>query len=141
MAGQTLDGNGTTIKFTTASTAGSNIAGVTEIKIGGVEIDKIEDSDLSNTAWKTYIAGKLKEAQDLTFTVKVKGLGDVPADGVKTMCTVTLPDSAGTYVAWGFCKRGELSAQNNTDMTCAITFTICNLNDTGVETGPVLTLA
>lgn len=141
MAGQTLDGNGTTIKFTTASTPGDNITGVTEIKIGGVEIDKIEDSDLSNAAWKTYIAGALKDAQDLTFTVKVKGLGDVPADGVTTMCTVTLPDSAGTYVAWGFCKRGEISAQNNTDMTCAITFTICNLNDDNAETGPVLTLA
>ena len=103
--------------------------------------DPIDDTCLSNTAYKTKIAQALKEVADLTFTADYE-----PADwaaivaetNVNQSIVLNFPSPLGALTFWGW-LRSFTPAESGVGgrWTGTGTVVISNLNASGVETGPV----
>ena len=136
----TLLGNGVTLsQLTTSGGTATAIGGVTAINAGGYSTEFVDDTDLSNLACMTKVSGGLKEYNDITFTIKVLAASTVAAG--KSQWTVTF----GTHGSMSFfgelAGRGDLSIEPKTAITAEITVTPPNLDWTGAESEPTLSLS
>lgn len=131
---KTLQGNGVVISGGSAA-----IGGVTGFTGGGHTVEAIEDTDLSNANFKTFVPAALKEGNDVTISVKSLNKSAI-TDGNQQF-TITFPNSHGSLVFWGFVTNsGDIALSSNIGATTDVTIKISNLNAAGVETPPVLTL-
>ena len=141
MAGTKFDGNGTTISFGVGGSSAAVLKGVNTITFGGIMVEAIDDTSLDNAAVMTAIPAKLSSASDITANVDASQLNLVPAKGTNCKCTITLPGGYGSYVAWGFVSQiGDITVNNGENPTADVTFKVSNLNASGTETAPVLTI-
>ena len=131
------DGYQLLINLTGAGATFEEISG----KIPGVTIgNKIDQTTMRNTDWKTYAAQVLKDLTDSTLTVAYDAalLTSITGTiGTNQLITYTLPDGS-TYSFWGFLvsfEPGELSMGNRP--TAQMVISPSNMNGSDVETGPV----
>lgn len=133
-----FDGNGSTLKFGANGTA---LIGINSISFPGESVAVIDATTLSNANVKTSIAANLRTVGDLTFNVDLVNLSGIPAIGEVTQATITLPDNYGTWTGWGYVSAiADSSLTNDASPTVDITFTVGNLNASGVETAPTVTV-
>lgn len=137
MAGKKFDGNGTKIKGAADFTAGINSIGVP-----GWSKTEIDDSDLSNVDVMTAILATLKKYNAATFNIDFAAAGQLASEEGNQEWTITFPKSKGTLTFWGQIQAvADSSFVNNESPTRDVTITLTNLNATGVETKPVLTIS
>lgn len=132
-----FDGNGTTLK------QGSTLIGgiVRFSAIPGWSKTEIDDSELANSSVETVVLGNLKKYNQLTFDLKFANSGEFSRLEGNLEWTMTFSDGS-TLVFWGQLQTlGDASAENNSGVTRSCTMTLTNLNASGVETAPVLTIA
>lgn len=129
-----FDGNGAKLKK--GSTV---IGGIVKITVPGWAKTEIDDSELANEDVKTAILANLKKYNDLVITVKFDNQTEIEEGNAEY--TIEFPGSGGTLVLWLDLKSvGDASIENDSGVTCDLTFLVTNRNATGTETKPVLTL-
>lgn len=129
-----FDGNGCTLK-----NGETVIGGIVSITVPGWAKTEINDTELANTEVKTAILANLKKYNDLVITVKFDNQTEIKEGNAEY--TITFPGSVGTLRLWMDLKSiGDATVQNDSGVTCDLTFLVTNMNATGVETKPVLTL-
>lgn len=129
-----FDGNGAKLK--NGSTV---IGGITKITVPGWAKTEIDDTELANEDVKTAILANLKKYNDLVITVKFDNQTEIEEGNAEY--TIEFPGSVGTLVLWMDLKSvGDASIENDSGVTCDLTFLVTNMNATGAETKPVLTL-
>lgn len=136
MARKTIfDGNGAKLK------KGSTVIGgiVRFTTVPGWTRTEIDDTELGNTTVETVVLGNLKKYNQLGFDIKFANSGELTDENAEY--TVEFGDGS-TLVFWGQLQSlGDASAENNSGVTRSCTMTVTNLNASGVETAPVLTIA
>lgn len=129
-----FDGNGAKLKK--GSTV---IGGITKITVPGWAKTEIDDTELANEDVKTAILANLKKYNDLVITVKFDNQTEIEEGNAEY--TIEFPGSVGTLVLWMDLKSvGDASIENDSGVTCDLTFLVTNMNATSAETKPVLTL-
>lgn len=129
-----FDGNGSKLK------QGSTVIGgiVRFTTIPGWTRTEIDDTELANTAVETVVLGNLKKYNQLAFDLKFGNSGEISDTNAEY--TIQFSDGS-TLVFWGQLQSlGDASAENSSGVTRSCTMTLTNLNASGVETPPVLTI-
>lgn len=130
-----IDGNGTVLKK--GSTV---IGGITSFSgMPGWSKSEIEDTELSNTSVSTFILGNLKTFGNLAGTIKLDNSDELTSGNTE----YTLEFKNGSkLVFWGdLMELGDATVENNTGVVRPFTIKPTNLNASGVETAPVLTIS
>ncbi len=130
-----IDGNGTVLKK--GSTV---IGGITSFSgMPGWSKSEIEDTELSNTSVSTFILGNLKTFGNLAGTIKLDNSDELTSGN--TEYTIAFKNGT-TLVFWGdLMELGDATVENNNGVVRPFTIKPTNLNASGVETAPVLTIA
>ena len=132
-----FDGNGSKLK------QGSTVIGgiVRFTTIPGWSKTEIDDTELANTAVETVVLGNLKKYNQVGFDLKFANSGEFSSLEGNKEWTIEFSDGS-TLVFWGQLQAlGDASAENNSGVTRSCTMTLTNLNESGVETAPVLTIS
>jgi len=130
-----FDGNGSKLK------QGSTVIGgiVRFTTVPGWTRTEIDDTELANTAVETVVLGTLKKYNQLAFDLKFGNSGEI--SDANAEYTIEFSDGS-TLVFWGQLQSlGDAAAENSSGVTRSCTMTITNLNASGVETPPVLTIS
>ena len=130
-----FDGNGAKLK-----TGSTTIGGIVRFStVPGWTRTEIDDTELANTAVETVVLGNLKKYNQLAFDLKFANSGEISDSNQEY--TIEFSDGS-TLVFWGQLQSlGDASVENNSGVTRSCTMTVTNLNASGVETAPVLTIA
>lgn len=130
-----IDGNGTVLK------KGSTVIGgiMSFSGIPGWSKSEIEDTELGNTSVSTFILGTLMTFGNLAGTIKLDNSNELTPGNTE----YTLEFKNGSnLVFWGdLMELGDVTVENNTGVTRPFTIKPTNLNASGVETPPVLTIS
>ncbi len=130
-----IDGNGTVLK------KGSTVIGgiISFSGMPGWSKSEIEDTELSNTSVSTFILGNLKTFGNLTGTIKLDNSDELTSGNTE----YTLEFKNGSnLVFWGdLMELGDATVENNNGVVRPFIIKPTNLNGSGVETAPVLTIS
>lgn len=104
--------------------------------------DRIPQTTMDNTAWRTFAPPSLKEMTEGSMTVAydIEAYNDAVSQvGVNQAITITFPDGS-TLVFWGYLRTFQPSElSENERPTATVTLTPTNLNDSYAETAPGVT--
>lgn len=132
MGKKVISGNGSTFKVGSVA-----VGAIDKMTVPGWKKTAIDISDLSNAEVVTQLAGALKTYNNLVITVNSLA---VPAEGNAEM-TITFGGNVGTMTFWGdLLEVGDASFERDGKVTRDLTILLTNLNATGEETKPTLTL-
>lgn len=109
-------GHGATISFSSSGFTGAirSIAAVEN------EMEKVEDTTLSDDDFKTYIPGDVSEPGDFELTVAIDNEDAVPALGTVETITITAPlqtgqSAAASCAGTGFIRKRTISPEYGTN--------------------------
>ena len=136
MARKTIfDGNGAKLK------KGSTVLGgiVRFTTVPGWTRTEIDDTELGNSAVETVVLGNLKKYNQVAFDLKFAASGNISDENKEY--TIEFGDGS-KLVFWGQLQSlGDASAESNSGVTRSCAITVTNLNASGAETAPVLTIS
>ncbi len=121
-----LDGNGLTV-----SAGGSAIGNITELTLPGWSKPEIDDTALDNTGVTTYILGNLATYTDLTFTVKMGAVADVPTGNVQWVIAPPGVTSGGITFMGQLKEQGTATVRSGEGILIPMTVKITNVNTSG----------
>lgn len=133
------DGYSLLISLSGAGTTFEEISGKLPGINGG---DKIDQTTMRNTDWKTYAAQALKDLTDSTLTVAYDPAlltNILTSINDNQLITFTLPDES-TYEFWGFLTSFDPAEMSMGERpTASMTISPSNMDDSDEETAPVHT--
>lgn len=134
------DGFSTTIGF--AADATVEIKEMSLKPPGAEGGDSIKTSSMLNTLYHTKAPRSLIDISDGSGVFQYDTIAQpkiIALVNVNNLITWTFPDG-GTLACWGYLKSWEPSELQEGELpTAAVVIVITNVNDSGVETGPVET--